>query len=111
MVQGFVRQWLRRWLGVRYTVMPFRRPFRKKPRNSKPANAKWVIPTIRILKQMNLEKFKSRKLWVAVISAALVALGEGIGLDANTVLLITGIASSYILGQGIADAGSQGAKE
>lgn len=57
-----------------------------------------------------VEKLKSRKLWVAVITAALVALGSSIGIDEATITKLVALGSSYILGQGIADHGSQGAK-
>lgn len=53
---------------------------------------------------MNLEKLKSRKLWVLVATAAFTVLGkEVLGLDSDTITKLVAIASSYVLGQGIAD--------
>lgn len=53
-----------------------------------------------------IEKLKSRKLWVTVITAALVTIGTSLGLDEGTVTKIVGLSASYVLGQGIADAGA-----
>ena len=50
-------------------------------------------------------KFKSRKFWMAVISAVLVILNEGLGhrINTDTVLAFAGIVMSYIFGQAIVD--------
>ena len=50
-------------------------------------------------------KLKSRKLWMAIVSALLVVLNEGLGLgiDSETVLAFAGIVASYILGQSAVD--------
>ena len=77
-------------------------------KKAKPINAKWIGPTIKLLKEMDFKKLKSRKLWAAVVGATLAALGEGIGLSPETVKWIVAIAGSYIVGQGIADAGAGG---
>jgi hypothetical protein len=50
------------------------------------------------------EKLKSRKLWVTVVTAALVTLGSQMGIDEATTTKLVGIAAAYLLGQGIADA-------
>lgn len=55
-----------------------------------------------------IEKLKSRKLWVTVVTATLVALGGQLGFDEATITKLVGMASAYVLGQGIADAGAQG---
>lgn len=51
-----------------------------------------------------LAKLKSRKLWVAVITAAVVALAEQLGLDPDQVTSLLTVAVAYIAGQGFADA-------
>lgn len=51
-----------------------------------------------------LEKLKSRKLWAAVITAAIVALAEQLGLDPAQVTDLITVALGYILGQGAVDA-------
>lgn len=53
-----------------------------------------------------MSKLKSRKLWAAVAGAALAALGVEIGLPEEAVNGIIAIVVSYIVGQGIADAGA-----
>lgn len=53
-----------------------------------------------------IRKLKSRKLWVAVITAAIVTLGTSLGIDEATVTKLVGLAASYVIGQGIADAGA-----
>jgi len=54
---------------------------------------------------MNFNKLKSRKLWVTILGTALVPLGVQIGLPPETVHSVVAILVSYLLGQGIADAG------
>jgi hypothetical protein len=53
-----------------------------------------------------IEKLKSRKLLIAVITAVLVTVGTSLGIDEATVTKLVGLAASYIVGQGIADAGA-----
>lgn len=55
-----------------------------------------------------MEKLKSRKLWMAIISAILIIMNEGLGLKVpgETVLSFAGIVISYILGQSYIDAKS-----
>lgn len=59
------------------------------------------------------EKLKSRKFWVTVVSAILIVLNEGLGLDidSETVLGFAGIIISYLLGQSYVDSKSQNEKE
>lgn len=53
-----------------------------------------------------LEKLKSRKLWAAVLTAAINIIGADIGLTPDQLLSITAVASAFIIGQGVADAGA-----
>ena len=69
-----------------------------------------LLIQILIKNQAMLDKFKSRKLWAAVIGAAIVALGDQLGLAPDTVQWIGTIITGYVVGQGIADAGAQGVK-
>jgi hypothetical protein len=58
----------------------------------------------RILKdKAMIEKLKSRKLWVTVITAAVVALSHQLGLDQDLTTKLVGLAAAYVLGQGMAD--------
>lgn len=59
-----------------------------------------------------LDKMKSRKLIVLVGTVLLTVLNEklGLGLDEDTMNKIIAAAAAYIVGQGIADHGSQGKK-
>lgn len=54
---------------------------------------------------MLMEKFKSRKFWMAVVSAALVIANKGLDLNIpeESIIAIAGIASSYIFGQAYVD--------
>jgi len=53
-----------------------------------------------------MNRLKSRKLWMAVISAALVIANRGLDLniDENTVMAFAAIVMSYIFGQAYVDA-------
>ena len=51
-----------------------------------------------------LAKLGSRKLWAAVIGAALVALGGQLGLPDETTTKIVELIMVYIVGQGVVDA-------
>ncbi len=53
-----------------------------------------------------LEKLKSRKFWMAVISALLIIANDGLGLKIPTdaVMALAGVVISYILGQSYVDA-------
>lgn len=50
-----------------------------------------------------IEKLKSRKLWVAVLSAAILALGQGIGLEAELLNKLVSLAMTYLAAQGVVD--------
>jgi len=52
-----------------------------------------------------MDKIKSRKFWMAVVSAGLVIANEGLGLDlpVEAVMAVAAIAIGYILGQGYVD--------
>jgi len=58
------------------------------------------------LEGIAMEKLRSRKFWMAVISALLVILNDGLGLgiDAEAVLAFAGIVLGYIFGEAYADA-------
>jgi len=55
------------------------------------------------------QKLTSRKLWVAVITAMFASLAESLGLSGAIQTAIAALGGTYVIGQGIADAGSQGA--
>ncbi len=50
-----------------------------------------------------LEKLKSRKLWVTVVTAAIVTLSGQLGIDPELTTKLVGLAAAYVLGQGLAD--------
>jgi len=52
-----------------------------------------------------MEKLKSRKLWVAIVSALLIVLNQGLGLNipADSVLSLAGVIMAYIFGQAYVD--------
>lgn len=51
-------------------------------------------------------KLKSSKLWVAVVTAALIIANDGIGLNLPTeeIMTVAGVAIAYILGEAAVDA-------
>ncbi|WCN36585.1 hypothetical protein [Aneurinibacillus uraniidurans] len=53
-----------------------------------------------------MEKLKSRKLWMAVVTAGLVIANNGLGLNIpeESVMSIAGVVVAYILGQSYVDA-------
>lgn len=57
-------------------------------------------------RRIHMNKMKSRKFWMAVISAILVVLNEGLdlGVDKDTVLAFAGIVATYIIGESAVDA-------
>lgn len=61
--------------------------------------------------QMDFTKLKSRKLWIAVGTAAIVALLTGIGVSEDVTTKLVALASSYVIGQGIADHGAGGGSQ
>jgi len=58
------------------------------------------------LRRMNMQKFKSRKFWMAVVTAILVVLNDGLdlGVDSETVLAFAGIVATWIIGESAVDA-------
>lgn len=50
-----------------------------------------------------LEKLKSRKLWVTVVTAAVVTFSQQLGIDPELTTKLVGLAAAYVLGQGLAD--------
>lgn len=78
---------------------------------------KFLIQINKIKNQINkpmIKKFKSRKLWAAVVGTAIATLGHEIGLSPDMTQWAVTVITGYIVGQGIADAGanagSQGIK-
>ena len=53
-----------------------------------------------------MNKWKSRKFWLAVVSALLIVLNDGLdlGIDKDTVLSFAGIVATFILGEAGVDA-------
>ena len=64
----------------------------------------WVNQLRRVKKMKN--KFKSRKFWMAVVTAVLVVLNDGLnlGIDQETVLAFAGIVATFIIGESAVDA-------
>lgn len=61
-----------------------------------------------------MQKFKSRKFWMAVITGFLVVANDGLdlGIDQDTVLTFSGLVISWILGESAVDtARARGAKK
>ncbi len=58
-----------------------------------------------------VQKLKSRKLWVLILSGAVTTLGVELGLSADAVQYFVGLVASYLIGQGIADAGAKGSSQ
>ena len=82
---------------------PHKPIYQRGRRNREP---KTPITTILREKLMNIDKFKSRKLWVTVLGATLVSLGAELGFPEETVHSLVAIIVAYVIGQGIADHGS-----
>ena len=53
-----------------------------------------------------MDKLKSRKLWMSIVSGALIIINEGLGyvVDTEIIMSFAGIVMSYILGQSYVDA-------
>ena len=51
-----------------------------------------------------MTKLKSRKLWVTVAVAALMALGQGLGLDPELLDKLLQMGMTYVGGQAVVDA-------
>lgn len=58
-----------------------------------------------------IEKLKSRKLWVTIISGVVFAIGGAMKIDPETLQPLLVLAASYILGQGAVDAVAAARKE
>lgn len=61
-----------------------------------------------------MQKLKSRKFWMAVITAILVILNDGLelGIEQDTVLTFAGLVISWIIGESAVDtARARGAKQ
>lgn len=67
---------------------------------------KWQLWRITRDKTM-IDKLKSRKLWVAVVTATIVALSQQLGIDPALAEKLVTLAGAYVLGQGIADHGAR----
>lgn len=50
-----------------------------------------------------MTKLKSRKLWVTVLTAALITLSEQLGIDEATVEQLVYVVAPYLLGQAAVD--------
>lgn len=52
-----------------------------------------------------MNKFKSRKFWMAVVAGGLVVANEGLGLDLPTesVMTVAGVIVGYIIGESYVD--------
>lgn len=57
-----------------------------------------------------MNRLKSRKFWFAVVTAAVVAFGQGLGFPEDSIRELVAVAAAYILGEGIADHGRGGTK-
>lgn len=70
------------------------------------------LGAIKLLNKENqkamIEKLKSRKLWMLVLTSVLTALGDALGLSDIAQIVVAIIGGSYFTGQGIADSGAQG---
>lgn len=55
---------------------------------------------------MKMSKLKSRKFWIAIISAALLVAKDGLGIevDNETVMAFAGIVITWIIGEAAVDA-------
>ena len=86
--------------------MPAFKPFQK--RKPKARLETWVAGKViekvtKKAKEMKFpEKLKSRKLWVAVVGAAVAAFGTGMGFSEDVVTKIIAVLSAYLLGNGLA---------
>lgn len=64
-------------------------------------------------RRIKMSKLKSRKFWMAVVSAVLVVLNEGLdlGISSETVLTFAGLVATFILGESVIDAKRAGSKD
>jgi len=54
---------------------------------------------------MKVGKLKSRKFWMAVVTALLIVLNDGLGLELPTeaIMTVAGVVIAYILGESAVD--------
>ena len=66
----------------------------------------YVKKRMNLRRKRNMQKFKSRKFWMAVVTAILVVLNDGLdlGVDSETVLAFAGIVATWIIGESAVDA-------
>lgn len=57
-----------------------------------------------------VNKLASRKLWGYVVSTLVVTLGDAFGLSPDITQWFAAAVMTYLVGQGVADAGAQGAE-
>ena len=88
--------------------MPLSKFKRRKPSGSRVLDLNPAISILNSIRKMDLSKLKSRKLWATIIGTIIVSVGGSIGLSPDAVTPLAAMISAYVLGQGIADAGSQG---
>lgn len=57
-----------------------------------------------------MKKFKSRKFWMAVVTAGIVIANEGMGLNLpqEELLTVAGVVIAYILGEAYVDGKNKG---
>lgn len=60
-----------------------------------------IVKLIRSIKDM--ERLKSRKLWVTVFAGAVTIFAKELGIDPNLVDRLVGMAAAYVLGQSYVD--------
>jgi hypothetical protein len=65
---------------------------------------KWEFFKLYRRREAVLAKLGSRKLWAAVIGAAMVTIGGQLGLPEDTTDKLVAIVVAYIVGQGVVDA-------
>ena len=58
-----------------------------------------------------IEKLKSRKLWATIIGGIIITLGDAIGLSTEASQWVATLIGGYVIGQGIADHGANGASQ
>lgn len=66
----------------------------------------WSYTNSNMRRRKFMNKFKSRKFWMAVITGLLIILNDGLdlGIDQDTVLAFAGIMATFILGEAGVDA-------
>lgn len=80
-------------------------PIWKRGRRNRPPKEAITTKLKQLIMNGKLDKLKSRKLWVAVIGAAIIAFGTGMGMSEDTITKLVALLSAYVIGQGVADHG------